>query len=166
MSTSILDVIVDNTKLFLEDMPKSVRKKKGQFFTSLETAKYMAELFDTTLLPENVSVCDPGAGTGILSAAIIDRLNKIPSVKTIDLTCYETDTDVQKLLIKNLELMKSMSAKPLEYKLITENYLLSQQHDFEGDLLAEKNPTKYDLIIANPPYLRVMRDDAQALAKR
>lgn len=164
MSTSILDVIVDNTKLFLEDMPKSVRKKKGQFFTSLETAKYMAELFDTTLLPENVSVCDPGAGTGILSAAIIDRLNKIPSVKTIDLTCYETDTDVQKLLIKNLELMKSMSAKPLEYKLITENYLLSQQHDFEGDLLAEKNPTKYDLIIANPPYLRVMRDDAQALA--
>lgn len=29
---------------------------------------------------------------------------------------------------------------------------------------AEKNPAKYDLVIGNPPYLRVMRDNPAALA--
>ena len=161
---NILLTVIENTKAFLDGMPKAVRKKKGQFFTSMETAKYMADMFDLSLLPPQVSILDPGTGSGILSAAIIDRLNAENAVKSIHLTCYETDTEIQLLLKNNLELMKQVSKIPLTYNLITDNYILTQQHDFEGGLLAVENPPKYDLIIGNPPYLRVMRNDASAIA--
>jgi adenine-specific DNA-methyltransferase len=145
MTDDILTTIVDRTKVFLEDMPKSVRKKKGQFFTSLETAKYMAGMFDLSSLSVEVRILDPGTGSGILSAALIDRLNEEGKVRAIHLTCYETDPEIQPLLQENLALMKEMSSIPLEYYLITDNYILTQQHDFEEDMLAVSDPPKYDL---------------------
>ena len=164
MNKNILDQVLNKTKLFLEAIPKSKRKKKGQFFTSMETARYMAGMFDLSLLPEHVRILDPGTGSGILSAAIVDRLNEIDTVKTIHLTCYETDSEVQPLLLDNLALMGQMSNIPLRYELIKDDYILTQQYDFEGALIANPNPPKYDLIIANPPYLRILRNDASAIA--
>ena len=145
-------------------MPKSKRKLKGQFFTSQETAQFMAGLFDLSLLPNHVSILDPGTGSGILSAAIIDRLNETGAVETIHLTCYETDPDIQSLLLDNLETIRQMSVIPLEYEIIADSYILTQQYDFEDGLLAHSIQRKYDLIIANPPFLRIMRDDPSAIA--
>ena len=164
MTGDILTRVADRTRAFLETKPKSVRKKKGQFFTSIETAKFMAGMFDMSHLPEQVSILDPGTGSGILSAAIIERLNETGAVSSIHLTCYETDSEIQPLLLQNLELIKELSVVPFEYKLVTENYLLTQHHDFEEDLFADSNPLKYDLIISNPPYLRVPRNDATAIS--
>ncbi len=164
MSGNILEKVIDRTRLFLDEMPKSVRKKKGQFFTSLETAKYMAGMFDLSILPDEVKILDPGTGSGILSAAVIDRLSQEGRTNAIDLTCYETDPEIKPLLEESLALMKEMSPIPLKYELITDDYILTQQHDFEEDLLASSHPAKYDLIIANPPYLKVLRDDAAAIA--
>ena len=41
---SLLDFALETTKKYIEQMPKSQRKKYGQFFTSKETAVFMAEL--------------------------------------------------------------------------------------------------------------------------
>lgn len=161
---NILTKVLEGTRSFLEEMPKTARKKKGQFFTSGETAKFMANMFDLSSLPDNVRILDPGTGSGVLSAALIDRLNARSSVKSIQLSCYETDPEIQPLLLKNLALMKSLSKIPLEYDLITDDYILSQQHDFNNDLFAAPDPVKYDLIISNPPYLRVARNDKAAVA--
>ena len=76
MSSTMLATITNRTKFFIEEMPKIKRKKKGQFFTSMETARFMAGMFDLSLLPEHVRILDPGTGSGILSAAIISRLMK------------------------------------------------------------------------------------------
>lgn len=160
----ILATVFDKTKLFLEDMPKTVRKKKGQFFTSLETAQYMAGMFDISRLSGHIKVLDPGAGSGILSAALVDRLNEVENITGIYLTCYETDLEIQPLLQNNLALIKEKSIIPLEYQLITDDYIVTQKHDFENDLFASASPPKYDLIIANPPYLRVSRDAPATLA--
>lgn len=85
----MLEHIIDSTISFLAEMPKSVRKKKGQFFTSLETARFMAEMFDTKDLPSGISILDPGCGSGILSAALIERLQNEGSIKSISLVCYQ-----------------------------------------------------------------------------
>lgn len=164
MSISIFAEVVDKTKIFLETMPKSKRKKKGQFFTSSETAEYMANMFDLDILPDEIRILDPGTGSAILSAALVQRINQEGRFSAIHLTCYETDPEIQSLLQENLELIKSLSVVPLEYCLKTDNYILSQQHDFNEDMFAAQAPEKYDLIIANPPYLRVMRDDLVAQA--
>lgn len=164
MSSTMLAAITNRTKFFIEEMPKVKRKKKGQFFTSMETARFMVGMFDLSLLPEHVRILDPGTGSGILSAAIISRLNEASTVKSIHLTCYETDPEILSLLHDNLIIIKQLSAIPVEYDLVIDDYILSQQNDFEGTLLANPSAPKYDLIIANPPYLRIMRDKATALA--
>ena len=160
----MLEHIFDSTMAFLEEMPKSTRKKKGQFFTSLETARFMANMFDVDMLPSVVSILDPGCGSGILTAALIERLQKINRITQINVVCYETDPEIIPLLKNNLEYIVTTSTIKLDYELITEDYLLSQQNDFNENLFASCNPLKFDLIIGNPPYLRVMRDNPAAVA--
>ena len=160
----MLRYVIEETNKFLEHMPKSKRKKKGQFFTSLETAEYMAGIFDIASLPVNIKILDPGAGTGILSAAILDRLSKVDKIQSIHLTCYETDIDVLPMLKDNLDYIITCMGAKFSYSIIEGDYILSQQDDFNETLFADPSAKKYDLIIGNPPYLRVMRDNRAALA--
>ena len=160
----MLDHVVDQTMEFLENMPKSKRKKKGQFFTSVETARFMADMFDLGNSKGCLSVLDPGAGTGILSIAFLERLMSVSSDINVSLTCYETDPEVLPVLKSNLEYAQNEYPKRIEYRVIEDDYILSQSNDFEENLLATENPTKYDYVIANPPYLRVMRDHPAAMS--
>ena len=160
----MLDHIVKQTMQFLENMPKSKRKKKGQFFTSVETARFMAEMFELNECHDYISVLDPGAGTGILSVAFIERILSVYPESVISLTCYETDPDVLPVLKSNLVYTKSQYPNQISYCIAEEDYILSQGNDFDENLLASEHPKKYDYIIANPPYLRVMRDHPTALA--
>ena len=88
---NILEEVVENTNAFIASVPKSQRKKFGQFFTTAKTAEYMADLFCIDLNKEELSLLDAGAGTGILSAALLDRIFQLGYTGTINLTCYETD---------------------------------------------------------------------------
>lgn len=160
----MLDYVIKQTMSFLENMPKSKRKKKGQFFTSAETAMFMADMFDLSECKGSVSVLDPGAGTGILSIAFLERLMSLSSDINASLTCYETDPEVLPVLKSNLEYAKSEYPGRIEYRVFEEDYILSQSNDFEENLLANEDPLKYDYIIANPPYLRVMRDHPAAMS--
>lgn len=160
----MLEYVVKQTMIFLENMPKSKRKKKGQFFTSAETAMFMADMFDLSDCEGSVSVLDPGAGTGILSIAFLERLMSLSSNINVSLTCYETDPEVLPVLKSNLEYAKSEYPGRIEYRVLEEDYILSQSNDFEENLLANEDPLKYDYIIANPPYLRVMRDHPAAMS--
>ena len=67
----MLEYIINETNKFLEQMPKSKRKKKGQFFTSKETAEFMATMFQLEGLPLEINILDPGTGTGILAIAAL-----------------------------------------------------------------------------------------------
>ena len=52
----MLDHAEDQTVSFLENMPKNMRKKKGQFFTSHETARFMEGMSDLDNCKEYISV--------------------------------------------------------------------------------------------------------------
>ncbi|MBQ6638909.1 MAG: Eco57I restriction-modification methylase domain-containing protein [Lachnospiraceae bacterium] len=160
----MLDHVVNQTMNFLENMPKSKRKKKGQFFTSVETARFMADMFDLDNCKGRISVLDPGAGTGILSVAFLERLMSLSSDINVSLTCYETDPEVLPVLKSNLEYAKSEYPDQIEYRVLEEDYILSQSNDFDENLLANEDPLKYDYVIANPPYLRVMRNHPAAMS--
>ena len=68
-------------------MPKEQRKQYGQFFTNKKVATFMASLFTIPYYASHLDILDPGAGTGILSAALLERLDKT-SIKSVTLTCY------------------------------------------------------------------------------
>lgn len=160
----MLNHVIEQTMKFLETMPKEIRKKKGQFFTSAETARFMADMFDFYNGLNQVSILDPGAGSGILSIAFLEKLLAVCSEIKISLTCYETDPEILPVLNRNLEYARSQYPSNIEFKVVEKDYILSQSDDFDETLFASENPPKYDYIIANPPYLRIMKDHPAALA--
>ena len=159
----MLEQIVEKTNQYIEEMPKKERKKYGQFFTSIETARYMAGLF---VIPEQttVTLLDAGAGSGILTCAMIERLDKIEDIKEIIVTCYENDENVLPLLQENLLYMQEYSSKKIDIKIITENYITSQSLDFNHMLGGNWNSEKYDIVIGNPPYMKISKDAPEATA--
>ena len=42
----MLEKVIELTNEYIEGMPKKERKKYGQFFTSMETARFMAGLYN------------------------------------------------------------------------------------------------------------------------
>lgn len=159
----MLEKIIEKTSQYIDNMPKKERKKYGQFFTSMETAEYMAGLFE---IPEKktITVLDAGAGSGILSCAMVERLNSVEGVEEIEITCYETDVNVLPLLKENLLFVQKHSSKKVNVVIITENYITSQYLDFNHMLGGNWNSKKYDLVIGNPPYMKIPKDAAEAIA--
>lgn len=158
----MLEHIVKSTFKYIAEKSKLERKKIGQFFTSKETARYMAKLFDITDFENksSISILDPGAGSGILTAALIERLESECITKRVYVTCYENNTDIISLLIKNLEFIKDNSKLKIDYTICRENYLISQGEYFETG-----TPTReFDLIIGNPPYLKITKNSPEALS--
>lgn len=149
----MLNHVIRTTMAYLDSMPKTKRKKIGQFFTSLEAARFMAGLF---LVPEqqHLDVLDPGTGSAILTAALMERLSTHSGLASVSLICYETEPAILALLKDNLDYIKANVPFELNYTIISENYITSQQ-----------NPKPMaDLVIGNPPYLKVNRQAPEACA--
>lgn len=158
---SYLDKVIERTSNFTAACSKDSRKKYGQFFTSESSAIFMASLFNVDPSKPSLRILDAGAGTGILSVALVSRLlDSYPG--EIHLVCYETDENVLGLLRQNLA---AIAEPRFSFEIRSENYLLSQE--FCGDDLFGPEPAEqYDLIIGNPPYKKVPKelDEAKHMA--
>ena len=154
----MLGQIIETTDNFIASVPKNKRKQYGQFFTNLTTAKFMAGLFNFDLSKPNIEILDAGAGTGILSAAVVQRLISIGYQGRIRITCYETDSLVLPLLEKNMSILKEQAN--ISYIIKNENYITSQP--FAVNSLFRDNENIYDYVIGNPPYLKVSKDANEA----
>lgn len=162
----MLNFIVNKTNEYIENMPKNERKKYGQFFTSPETAVFMAGLYQNIWQDqEHISILDTGAGSGVLTAALLERIAKAPGrLQSVQLVCYENDEKILDLLRDNLEYMAGKVPFQLQVRIITENYITSQAKEFTYALLADPMPQKYDMVIGNPPYMKIPKDAPEALA--
>lgn len=151
----MLNLAVRNTGKLIRAKSKSENVRLGRFFTKKETAKLMATML---LLDESktaYTVLDPGAGTGILSAATVEEICKrCPKCKIIFLTCYETNPDFLPLLEDNLERIRKKARHDYDVKLYVtvyeENYITESQNHYTVTL-TETVEDKFDIIICNPP---------------
>ncbi|HEL1503963.1 TPA: Eco57I restriction-modification methylase domain-containing protein, partial [Streptococcus equi subsp. equi] len=160
----IIDYVIESTNKYIKQMPKEIRKKNGQFFTSKETALFMASLFDLSSFSKEISILDPGAGSGILTAALIQRIIDTDKIEAIKITCYETNDDILELLNANLSWISKNTSLKIEYKVIKDNYITSQTLEYNNMLGVSTKPEKYDVIIGNPPYLKVGKMANEALS--
>lgn len=160
----MLEKIIDLTNQYIDKMPKKERKKYGQFFTSMETARFMAGLYNISQNTDKVKVLDAGAGSGILACAFVERLESLDFVKDVEITCYENDSNVLPLLQSNLAFCKEHSSKNITINILTDNYILSQYLDFNYMIGGNLNPIKYDFVIGNPPYMKIPKDAPEATA--
>lgn len=154
----LIQEIINNTQLYIEGFPKEKRKDIGQFFTSLPTARYMASKVEVT---ESMKILDVGAGTGILSAAVLEKVLRSKKIKKITLTLYENDPKVISILRKNLRLMKEQchtkgvqfSSRVIQQNFILANGALWKNQSYQGN---------FDVVISNPPYKKIGKDDMEA----
>ena len=71
----------------LADLDMTSQAELGQFFTPVAVARIMADL---PRLPESGTfrVLDPGAGSGVLTAAVVDRVRRERPDLQVTLTAY------------------------------------------------------------------------------
>ena len=125
----MLHEIIDRTSLFMESMPKTLRKSYGQFFTTELTARFMAGMFDIDITLPYIRICDAGAGTGVLTAAIVEHILNLGYTGHIHIVCYENDNHVLPLLRENLELIAN--GHQITYEIRECNYIIAPPVDGE-----------------------------------
>lgn len=158
----MLDLIFNNTLEYLEQFTKKERKVYGQFFTSKETALFMASMFKILDNKKTLNILDAGAGSGILSAALIQTLQRNTKIENINLVCYENDKNILDLLKNNLNQIKANCIINFNYQIINDNYITSQSHITTTE--NSNTDDGFDLIISNPPYIKLTKNAPEALA--
>ena len=159
-ASNALNIAYNVTSSFVESIPKKERKKYGQFFTSRKTAEFMASLFTIDFSKPQLRLLDAGAGTGLLTTALVEHLRDSGYLGEISVVCYENDMKVLPTLAQNLENLKNTYG--IKYEIRFDNYLTSQNF-ISGDLF-KKEAEEFDMIIGNPPYLKIAKDAPEALA--
>jgi adenine-specific DNA-methyltransferase len=158
----MVDAICNQIEYYIGIIPKSSRKKYGQFFTNKSTAQYMASLFVIQNDKPILRILDAGAGSGILSIALLERISFGSFEGKIHLTCYENDKNILPLLKKNLCMAQRELDLDFDFEIIEDNYILYQSFEFNYNCNNEN--LKYDIVIGNPPYLKISKDAPEAKA--
>ena len=153
MKNNILVQIMNNTIQYMSAFPKEMQKEYGQFFTNIETAKYMANMLPISK-NETISLMEPGCGNILLSTAVICRLIKETHVKNINLALYEIDERIRVLLNQIIEILKKYCCDHniiLNINCVFENFITSNAKDW----LSNNNTASFDYVICNPPYKKI-----------
>ena len=121
----MLESIICNTKNYIKTHNKDSRKKKGQFFTSLSIAKFMAE--KASFSSNHLNILEPGAGTGLLAAAIIEYCMENKLCSSFFIQFVENDPEIRPLLKMTVDAIKkfvSDNEGDVEINLSSENYII------------------------------------------
>lgn len=153
---SYLEHVLAKTKDFVDSKTKAERKEYGQFFTVGTGAQFMSTMFDIDLSKDSLKILDAGAGTGILTVALVDHLLELGYEGEINVTCYENDTKVLPVLSDNLAEVATQVPN-FRYQIIIDNFITSESFGgfFHGNEI-------YDLVIGNPPYKKIPSESPEA----
>ena len=144
----------------LESLPL---ENLAQFFTPPKIADFMASLFDFN--KSKFRILDPGAGTGILSNAIINRIIKEKiNVSEIEVVAFELDHKLLEGLESNYnEALKKCNKAGIEfdYKIINKDFIeYGFQEKNNSFFTKESELGSFDFIITNPPYKKIQSSSA------
>lgn len=164
----MLNLAVRNTGKLIRAKSKSENVRLGRLFTKKDTARLMASMLDIDAEKTAFTVLDPGAGTGILSAAAVEEICKrATACKQIFLTCYETCEDFIPMLEDNLERIRKKCRHDYNVKLYVtvyrENYITDAKNHYTVTFFNTVED-KYDIIIANPPTELIEKGSDEAVS--
>lgn len=161
----MLALAVRNTKKLVRHYVAAESIRLGRYFTEKEIAATMAA---SLCIPEKeeIFLLDPGAGTGILSAAAIEEICVSGGVSRIYLDAYEIDGRFLPMLKDNLERIRKKCKHDYNVRLFVSVY----EKDFleEATAIGEAyDGRRYDLVLVSPPEGVVPEESfAEAFCKR
>lgn len=143
------------------------KKSKGQFFTPLETAKFMASFYSSDR--STIKILDPGCGTCILSCALIEKIvGNNNKVKKILLDIYESDIDLLEYINYSLIYLKKWLLKfniKLLYQIYSSDFIIENKDCYLSSptIFNDSSYPTYDIVIMNPPYFKISKNDNRAI---
>lgn len=147
----MIDAIIRNTNIYKKNFNKDKRKYKGQFFTPLSVAEFMA--FHASYASKHLSILEPGAGNGLLTASIIKYCIENQLCTSFDVKFVENDTDVIELIKSSITVITNYVNNHngnINITLSTDNYITTDMEE------------KYDIVICNPPYKKIRKDSEES----
>lgn len=151
---------------YTQENDVKIRKAKGQFFTPKEVSNFMASLFN--IKGNSIYILDPGAGVGILTASICERLLQIDKKLNVYIDLYENDPALIPLLNKVMKITK----QKLQYRghnvninIINNDFILHNTTNISNQselFYSDKNQSLYNYVIANPPYFKLNKNSPQS----
>lgn len=145
------------------------KKEKGQFFTPAPIAHLMGSI--CTYKGTKLRMLDPGSGVCILSCAAIEYLvEQNPDLRTICLVVYENDPGLVVFARQVLEYLQNwLNRRHIEfsYELHASDFVLDNADALSeyGNLFATRLEP-FDIVISNPPYFKVAKNDMRAIAAK
>lgn len=148
------------------------QKIRGHYQTPAAVARFMAG--HSSYSEPHVRILDPGSGSGILSAAACEAAHRSGIVKTLHVDAYETDTLLASLTRLALSFSRDWLAQrgiALTFEVVAGDFALEYAAAHASTLNANGSrgslggfDPKYGLIISNPPYFKLRKDDPRAVA--
>lgn len=119
--------------------------------------------------PTQLRVLDPGAGTGVLSAAICERILDLRSARRIEFVLFETDSVVLPLLDENMRRCRKLltaAGHEMSYQIEEADFVLSHRSCCGQETLFSAEPPldSFDAVIMNPPYFKLNKNSSHARA--
>lgn len=139
-------------KDFFKNRDEKIIKEKSQFFTPLEMSRKLIEdlHFNENFDKKNIEILDPSCGLGILTITLIEKIIQLNSfVNRIEIDMIDIDKDCVE---KSKEIMEDYLEKNNLNNFIKVNYIV-------GDYLDYQIEKKYDIIIQNPPFKKVIKKE-------
>jgi len=102
---------------------------------------------------QHLSILEPGAGNGLLTASIIKYCIENELCNSFDVKFVENDADVIELLESTISVIMNYvndNSGNINISLLTDNYITT---DMDG---------KYDIVICNPPYKKIRKDSKES----
>ena len=157
-------------QLYAKTVTTQHKKDNGQFFTPTEIAHFMSGLTKQT--KDKFKILDPGCGTAILSCSLIENLAKQnKNLKEIELVVYETDQDILPYSQAVLDYLgKWLKQYKIKFKatIETNDFVLENKDCFQvlATLFSEPKNAIYDIVISNPPYFKLPKEDKRAIVAK
>jgi len=125
----------------------------GQYFTPHRAAELIAGMPSLSACGQKVRVLDPGAGSGMLVAALVQRLAVERPDCSVHVTAIEVDKNVVVALEATAERCRQWaSGRGLAFKIDVRHEDFIQANTGLGSVDA---PGDFDLVIMNPPYAKL-----------
>ncbi|MDQ2583893.1 BsuBI/PstI family type II restriction endonuclease [Saccharothrix yanglingensis] len=144
------------------DLSATSRRQLGQFFTPRKVAELIAAQPRLDQV-STISVLDPGAGAGVLTAALVARvIRERPDLK-IAVTAVEVDETLVATLHETLDDCRNTASDhgvELTFNLVNDDFINWGTAHAGGSLSAFSGDTRYDVVIQNPPYGKLTRSSS------
>ena len=161
---------------YAQSRSSGYRKAHGLYLTPVPVADFMAARIDVagdSRAPSAPArrLLDPAAGAGVLCCAAVERLvAREQPPRCIDLVAFEDDSDLCGPLRAVLDYLAEWCRERcvvLRVHVEAADFVTAHAGTLRslGELLpADSPPGSFDVVIANPPYFKIARNDPRALA--